>query len=1310
MANGFRRSLARRGGRTVAALLAITLAGHGGWNAPAPSAPSAGVAARSASEIDVRPLARPASGRPALSSADPALVTADLASYDTAPGAADGAGGPVPADDAPSADAAGLLPSIQFEEAEKHANDKIDFTPGGRVTVGFTPRQGDTWKVGGRAPTALPGGRLDGKAMRRQGGPADPSASGPTDRTPGGPTAPADAAPDATVDTPTEDGAAIPATSASTVSESSTATPDALAPVTQNGLRREIFGFLPYWQLNSSTLRLDWAKISTIAYFGVGADGSGNLQKRNADGSTTVGWAGWTSSRMTSLISDAHANRTRVVLTVQSFAWNSTGTARQKALLGSSTARLNLARQIAAAVRDRGADGVNLDFEPLASGYETEFTALVKTIRAELNKVQSGYQLTFDTTGYIGNYPIEAATAPGAADAIFIMGYDYRTAGSSPVGSLAPMSRTGYDIRDTVAAYTARVAPSKLILGVPYYGRAWSTSSDALNAANTSGTKYGASTTVIYSTAADYLAQYGRKYDSTEKVAWTAYRRENCTTTYGCVTSWRQLYVDDATALGAKYDLVNTYGLRGAGIWALGYDGTRTELWATIQRKFVTDTTPPVAGIRTLASRQANPGFVVTWTGRDDVAVASYDVQVATDGGTWTSWLNATKATSATWPGADGRGYAFRVRARDLKGNLGAWNVTAPTVATAELAAGGFGLVRIDGLSIRSTADASGTKIGTYDRGDLVAVVGGPRSADGLTWWQVRGPLTEWGAVASLPAAAWVAEASSTQTYLAPTKAPYWTRVSAAIGGLGYRGEGAASIGTSSAATAQRAFSPNADGAADTIAIDWTNDRTFDAMALKIFKADGTAAGSVPLTQLGAGAQRFAWDGRVAGALLPNGRYLATIVATSGSTTFYNPTVAFRAAALASHGLTIDTVAPVVTAASAGGSLFSPNGDGTLDTVKVTLSASGANGWLFSAAPVSGSTVGAAVATTSGSGGSAAVTWNGQTTGGTVAPDGTYRLTLIAYDNAGNRVSRSWTVRLDTTPATVTAAATPGLLSPNGDGAADSTRLTWSATEKITGTARIYHGTTLIRSWTVTSAASGAMTWTGTNAAGSPVADGTYSFRVTGRDAAGNATIRSATVIVDRTLSLVRWSRSSFFPQDGDGIAPSARATFSLKRSAVVSVGIYSGATLVRTVWTNRSLAAGSHGWTWNGKDASGTFVPRGTYQVRVTATSSLGTAVINRSVVVDAFVVRLSATSAAAGQTVTLTLTTVESLKASPTVSFTQPGRTAVTRTATALGSGRYRVSFTVATGAAGTGLFRIAGRDTAGGLNGTSRTLTIR
>ena len=125
---------------------------------------------------------------------------------------------------------------------------------------------------------------------------------------------------------------------------------------------------------------------------------------------------------------------------------------------------------------------------------------------------------------------------------------------------------------------------------MPYYGRAWSTDSDKLNAKNTSGTKYGASTTVIYDSGIVVLQEHGKRRDNVEGVAWTAYRRENCSSTYGCVTSWRQLYMDDAYALRVKYDLVNNYGLRGAGIWALGYDNARPELWAAIKDKFVATT------------------------------------------------------------------------------------------------------------------------------------------------------------------------------------------------------------------------------------------------------------------------------------------------------------------------------------------------------------------------------------------------------------------------------------------------------------------------------------------------------------------------------------------------------------------------------------------------------------------------------------------------------------------------------------------------------------------------------------------------
>jgi flagellar hook assembly protein FlgD len=346
----------------------------------------------------------------------------------------------------------------------------------------------------------------------------------------------------------------------------------------------------------------------------------------------------------------------------------------------------------------------------------------------------------------------------------------------------------------------------------------------------------------------------------------------------------------------------------------------------------------------------------------------------------------------------------------------------------------------------------------------------------------------------------------------------------------------------------------------------------------------------------------------------------------------------------------------------------------------------------------------------SGSGGSIAVTWDGRTNAGAIVADGTYRLTLTATDNAANRVSRAWNVRLDRTPASVATSVTPALFSPNGDGVVETARLAWSSNEAITGSARIYKGTTLIRSWSISNARSGALTWNGTTAAGAAVADGSYTFRVTGRDAAGNAVTKNATVVVDRTLSTVRWSRAAFYPHDGDALLPNAKATFTLKRAARVSVGIYSGATLVRTVWTNRSLAAGSYGWTWDGRNAAGAFVPRGTYSVRVTAVSPYGTSVVGRTVLVDAFRTALSATSLAAGQTLTLTMTSTEALRASPIVSLTQPGRTARQATATSLGGGRWRVQFTIASGTPGTATIQINGRDTANGLNVSTTKVAIR
>ncbi|OGO53935.1 MAG: hypothetical protein A2Z32_14160 [Chloroflexi bacterium RBG_16_69_14] len=776
--------------------------------------------------------------------------------------------------------AAGVVqPTIQYEEAVAHAADRIAFAPGERVSVPFKPRGSDRWAVGGVQPRALPAGRVSGRALRDAGpssvtDPATPTVVEP----PSGPVG--------RVDLPYVDPASAIAA-------------DLAAAVDPGGLRREVFGFLPYWELPDSSTRLDWEKLSTIAYFGVGAAGNGDLQRKNADGSTTVGWSGWTSSKLTSVINTAHANGTRVVLTVQSFAWSSAGTTRQKALLGSATARANLARQIAAAVRDRGADGVNLDFEPIVSTYGDEFTALVRSVRAELDKIAKGYQLTFDTTGWIGNYPIEAATASGGADAVVIMGYDYRNGSSDPVGSVAPLGGPTYDITDTVKAYLDRLPASKVILGVPYYGRAWSTDTELLHARNISGTKYGASVTVVYGTAREYAVNHGRRWDPVDGVAWTAYRRENCTATYGCVNPWRQLYYDDAQALGLKYDLINRYNLRGAGIWALGYDGTRTELYQVLADKFITDTIPPT--------------------------------------------------------------------------------ISGSTLST---------------------------------------------------------------------------------------------------------------------------------------------------------------------------------------------------------------------------------------------SIISPNGDGRLETTTVGVAVTGHIRFGWTVQPLVDGVVGPPVRSGSVTGKTVTFTWNGRDDTGAVVPDGPYRITIWTADASDNRASVQKTVTVDRQPATLTLAASPTFISPNGDGHSDRTTLSMRADAWISGSARILdRNGTQVRKWIVTRTATGSWVWDGRDSAGRTVADGRYTFRVWGLDRAGNGSIRSLTARVDRTIRSVAWSRSSFVPRSGQ----KDRLTFVLRRAATVTVSIYQGSTLVRRIWTNRALTAGTWGWTWNGRTAAGALVKPGTYKAVVDATSWIGWSRFTRSVTVKA-------------------------------------------------------------------------------------------
>ena len=116
-----------------------------------------------------------------------------------------------------------------------------------------------------------------------------------------------------------------------------------------------------------------------------------------------------------------------------------------------------------------------------------------------------------------------------------------------------------------------------------------------------------------------------------------------------------------------------------------------------------------------------------------------------------------------------------------------------------------------------------------------------------------------------------------------------------------------------------------------------------------------------------------------------------------------------------------------------------------------------------------------------------------------------------------------------------------------------------------------------------------------TPAAGSSPTAATRSAS-TAATAAGNRTVVDRPVLVDRTIQAVRWTRRVVRPAgEGDEPAPS----ITLRRAARLTVAIYRGDTLVRTIWTDKAVTAGTIGWTWNGRTAAGAFVKPGAYRAR---------------------------------------------------------------------------------------------------------------
>ena len=336
----------------------------------------------------------------------------------------------------------------------------------------------------------------------------------------------------------------------------------------------EVYTWYPYW-MGDVWKSYDFNLISSISFL------SYNIDPKTGSYLNPAQIKQW---RETDLLDSAKIHKTKVLLSLAL-----EGEENHLEFLKNEKAWTTTLDSITVLLKERDADGIEVEFIDIPLDLEPKFLDFVAQLKENLSYrfITKKLTLSLVIPAAPDKFPFDLRKLDESVDLFIVKGLDYHEEDGT-VAAVAPLRNEtagGPSLENTILTYLDRgLNAEKSILALPLYGSQWSGTFDPEEGFYT--TNFERKVT---------LSEVNRVFQSKDSIYKIEPTLDETTMTQYFFLEFQdntsiEGWYDDSLTLSKKMDYALINKFKGVGLWALGYDLGKNEVWDVVAKKFTGNT------------------------------------------------------------------------------------------------------------------------------------------------------------------------------------------------------------------------------------------------------------------------------------------------------------------------------------------------------------------------------------------------------------------------------------------------------------------------------------------------------------------------------------------------------------------------------------------------------------------------------------------------------------------------------------------------------------------------------------------------